>query len=350
LYLTKKSQKEIRMAKVVLCCNYGIGNQLGRIPLIKVLKRNMCHEICVLSEYVGLDAIQGHPAIDHLIRWFPGNRDYENQMLAWIDNWKPDVGIAAVPVHGDSATKFIEKATHSFSYGKIETWEKHEAAVNLDYARQLGWDGPEFVSSEFFIPDDIEEAVKQQASREFGDAPMFGFHFGCIKNQSWVYKRWHLERFIELMTRLHEETGGHILITGSQMERDEADQVKFSLDENIRPYLVDVVGRSNLKETGAMMRQCDVFISNDSGPMHMAAALEVPVVAIFGMSNPVKNGPWVDPTRNDRARVLYDESLWCRPCYGSNRHGMCQRGDCLVNVSVDTVFDAAMELYTLNKR
>jgi ADP-heptose:LPS heptosyltransferase len=299
------------------------------------------HEIIVVSEYIGIDVLKGLPALSALIQWYPGNNDYEYQIEQYIrQQIRPDLAIASVPIHGTSQDRFLACASDQMNYGKIEKWTQHEVEVNLNYARQLGWSGG-WEPCEFFISDEDEASVEEDLKAYENSRPIVTFHFGCVKSWTWIYKRWHLERFIEVARRLHDETGCYILLVGGPMERDEADQFKFSLSESIQPYVIDKVNRISLKVTGAWIRKSNLFISNDSGPMHIAAAVGTPVVAVFGMSNEVKNGPWTDP-RADMSRVLHSD-LWCRPCYGSYRHRMCERGDCLADISVDWVYENALE-------
>jgi ADP-heptose:LPS heptosyltransferase len=332
--------------KTLIVRSYGIGNHILSTPMFRALK-SLDHELVVVSEYVGIDAIIGHPALGAVIKWYPGYDDHENQVVEWLKRWRPDIAIAGAPVHGNAPDKFLNTAPRIMNVGKIDQWTKHEAQINLDYARELGWIGS-WEPSEFYIPDEVDTQIEEQALREFGNPPnMYGFHFGCINHHNWIYKRWHLERYIELMDRLHRETGCHILLVGGGQERDIADQVVFSLDEDVREYVVDMVNRVPVKHAGSMIKHCKVFVSNDSGPLHIAVAVGIPVVGIFGMSDEVKNGPWTDPSNPSLSRVI-TEDLWCRPCYGTNRHGMCERGDCLDLITVDRVFNAVMELTEAN--
>lgn len=301
-----------------------------------------------MSEHIGIDAIAGHPAINALLKWYPGYDDSEHQIEQYLTSLNLDLAIATAPVHGTAADRFLRTAKEAWSVGKMEHWTRHEADVNLDYARRLGWTGT-WEPSEFFVPDAIDTEVEQLVASRFADRPIIGLHFGCIKSHNWIYKRWMLESFIELAERLMRSLDCYILLVGGPMERDEADQVFYSLDLDLRERVIDMVNRCSVKHTGSIIKHCAVFISNDSGPMHIAAAVGVPVVAVFGMSDPVKNGPWTDPENPHAHRLALSEDLWCRPCFGTGRHGMCERGDCLVEVTVDRVEALVQELFEANR-
>ncbi len=143
------------------------------------------------------------------------------------------------------------------------------------------------------------------------------------------FKAWPPERFAELACRLAKKYDCRILIGGDAKERDLAESIRA----NARTAVVPLAGRLTLLQYAAVLKRCALFVGNDNGPMHMAAALGVPVVALFGPSNPVEWGP-----RGARTEVLY-KGLDCRRCF----HPTCTRGEesCMKQIPVDEVFAAA---------
>ena len=85
----------------------------------------------------------------------------------------------------------------------------------------------------------------------------------------------------------------------------------------------------------AVLRRCRLFVGNDNGPMHMAAALGVPVVGLFGPSDPAEWGPW-----GKGHHIIY-KGLDCRPCF----HPGCSRGEesCMRLITLDEVWEAVQE-------
>lgn len=146
------------------------------------------------------------------------------------------------------------------------------------------------------------------------------------------FKAWPVERFAELADRLSAEKDCRILIGGSSQECHLAE----ALQRMAKTPVVALAGRVRLLEYAAVLKQCVLFVGNDNGPMHMAAALDVPTVALFGSSNPREWGP-----RQRRVQVLY-KGLDCRSCF----HPTCQRGElnCMQQITVDEVFAAAGKL------
>jgi heptosyltransferase-2 len=118
-------------------------------------------------------------------------------------------------------------------------------------------------------------------------------------------KRWPPERFASLASELYQETGAQIVLLGGPEDRPAAAQVKKELSLPV----LDLVGHTDLRQALAVLGQLKVLVTNDSGLMHAAAAMGVPLVAIFGSTDPEATGPFTP-----RATVLR-HSLPCSPCF-----------------------------------
>lgn len=150
-------------------------------------------------------------------------------------------------------------------------------------------------------------------------------------------KQWDLERFSDVANRLAASHGAVIVLSGNAGDRPVADVVKAGLGPDVE--CVDLVGTVDLVTLAAVLERSDLLITGDTGPMHLAAALDVPVVAVFGPSDPARWGPW-----SPRARVVRAQ-LPCSPCNRIRRPPERCRGhvpDCLAAVGADAVYDAAV--------
>jgi heptosyltransferase-2 len=143
-------------------------------------------------------------------------------------------------------------------------------------------------------------------------------------------KRWLPDRYAHLADRLIDALGADVLIFGSRAERPLAEAVAQAMEHT--PVLV--AGKTALREFMALLTKCHLVITNDSGPMHLASALGVPLLAIFGSTNERATGP-VGP----RARVI-KHPVECSPC-GLRQCPIDFR--CMTGVSVDEVYQAALE-------
>ncbi len=106
-----------------------------------------------------------------------------------------------------------------------------------------------------------------------------------------VQKRWPLSHFVEVGRTLAEQTGAHIIVAGGPAEQALATQ----LSRAIGPAAVSLAGRLQLRQSMALFAACDLFIGNDSGPLHLAAAVGTPAVGIYGATDPAVFGPWAPP-------------------------------------------------------
>jgi len=144
-------------------------------------------------------------------------------------------------------------------------------------------------------------------------------------------KRWPVDRYAALGDRLVEAFGADVLVFGSEAERPLAEDVA----RGMRHTPIVLAGNTNLRQWIALTERCRLVVANDSGPMHVAAAAGVPVVAIFGSTDERATGP-LSPW----ARVVR-RPVECSPC-GLRECPIDFR--CMTGVTVDDVYGAALEL------
>jgi heptosyltransferase-2 len=147
-------------------------------------------------------------------------------------------------------------------------------------------------------------------------------------------KQWLPERFRELIKRIiNEMTDTEILLFGSAKEREKIARITAPIEPG-KDRVHNLAGRLSLRESIAAISICDVFVSNDSGLMHTASALRVPVAAVFGPTQPHKTAP---PDEKDKkVKVLYHR-VRCAPCLYRD----CPTDHaCMKAVSVDEVWEA----------
>ncbi len=153
-------------------------------------------------------------------------------------------------------------------------------------------------------------------------------------------KMWGAERFAEALSRLAEEIGGAALIFGGPGDAKAAEKVSAGTRGGAGPVL-NLAGQTTLRQCMALMKRLSIFITNDSGAMHLAAALGVPTVAVFGSTDPGLTGP-----RGEKTRVVMKKTE-CSPCF----ERVCRHGhmECMEAVTVDDVLEAARELIEEDK-
>ena len=124
-----------------------------------------------------------------------------------------------------------------------------------------------------------------------------------------VERRWPRDRFVQLGTALLESYPFDLVLVGSPSEASYVAPVAQTLEQgNATGRVWNWTGLLDLKELARLLRDALVLISNDSGPIHLASAFDLPVVGLYGPETPVRYGPL-----SSRQRVFY-EDLWCSPC------------------------------------
>lgn len=175
-----------------------------------------------------------------------------------------------------------------------------------------------------------ERASGEAARRLPRGRPLVGVHASGGR----AIKQWEPERFAQVAQRLISERGARIVLTGAAADRAIVDAVKQRLPAG---SVVDVSGDIDLVTLAATIARFDVFVTGDTGPMHVAAAVGTPVVAVFGPSDPARYAP-----RGPLDRVVRVD-LPCSPCNRIRLPPARCTGhtpDCLALVSPAAVYDA----------
>ena len=144
-------------------------------------------------------------------------------------------------------------------------------------------------------------------------------------------KRWKKENFAEVGKELIKTYDAKIFIIGGKKERELTKEVKELINHK---NVVDLGGKTNLRELAALLEKTDLMITNDTGPMHLASAMGCPVVAIFGPGNPYRYGPI--GVKN----CVVHADMDCFPCRVEDK---CKIDfECMKRISVEQVLKAAM--------
>ena len=148
----------------------------------------------------------------------------------------------------------------------------------------------------------------------------------------WPTKQWPSSAFAEVADQLQDQ-GIRVVVIGSVVESQQASTVV----EHMRTSAINLVGKTSIKELIALLRRVRLLITNDSGPMHLAAALGTPVVALFGPTDPGRTGPYGLGHRVLRSGIP------CSPCF-SRRCVNPKTLECLTTISPGQVFHQALRL------
>lgn len=213
---------------------------------------------------------------------------------------------------------------------------RHDRHEVLNFLEVLRADGVPVTDDylESWSSDDELRKADEILARE-GFAP--GDRFAVIHPFAAIPQRgWHLDDFALLAARLGEQ-GLRVAVLGAPRERG-----IFEQSRELFGSCADLVGKSDLRTSMALLRRAALFVGNDSGIMHLAAAAGTPLVALFGPQSPVKFGPW-----SERARIIYKQ-FPCSPCrqkfFTECEPSPRMKPACMEAISVEDVLESCREL------
>ncbi|HZL35341.1 MAG TPA: lipopolysaccharide heptosyltransferase II [Tepidisphaeraceae bacterium] len=203
--------------------------------------------------------------------------------------------------------------THRINTG---TAELHAVERNLRLAEALGL-GREPVKFVFPTDDEDRRFVATLAPN--------GLRYAVfLPGANWDTKRWPPEKFAACVAPLRERFGLESIVAGGSIDTPLAAQI---------PGALDLTGRTDLRQLVALLERAQLVIANDTGPMHIAAALGRPLVTMYGPTSPARTGPY-----GRMGSVVYLD-IECRPCLG--RH--CSHTSCLRKLEPDSILQLAAE-------
>jgi len=215
---------------------------------------------------------------------------------------------------------------------------RHVVESNLDALRRIGIHPPREERALTLVAGPVAE---ERVARLLAERGLSGQTFVQVHPSSrWRFKCWPAQKMAALIDRLHGQ-GIRVVLTAAP-DRTEAKMVEEIESRLAQPVAANLAGALSLKELAALTAQARLFVGVDSAPMHIAAAVGTPAIAIFGPSGADLWGPWGKPRLGEH-RVVASEAHTCRPC-GLDGCGGGKISDCLVTLEVERVWLAASEL------
>lgn len=333
-----------------------IGDTILTVPFLRNLRRAYpgARIDLVVAPYSS-DVLRGIPYVDELIVYDPptihadsGGRHRtllsKARFVAELRKRRYDKAYVLKRSFSSAAIAFLSGARERIGFdtegrGFLLTrrvpyrHDRHEVLNFLDVLRADGVPVVDDHLEAWVSPEEASAAEGFLAER--GVAPgerIVAIHPFCA-NQT---RAWHEDGFVAAANALRERSGVRIFLLGGTRDREMAGRIA----REIRPAPVTAVGDTDLRQSMALLSKCALLICNDSGIMHLAAALDLPLIALFGPQSPVKFGPW-----GKRCRILY-KRFPCSPCRQKffEECDPSPRGKpmCMETIAVDEVIESAM--------
>jgi heptosyltransferase-3 len=248
---------------------------------------------------------------------------------AWLTRLlAPEFSVA--PKVGDRGRFWGNSFSHLYHLDKRGL--RHVVEYNLDALRVLGIDPPVEQRKLVMVPGQAATARIADLLQAHALSSKGFIHLHPTSR--WLFKCWPAEKTAALMDLLHAQ--GHRLVLTAAPDAKETGLVAAIKAKTLAPH-VDLCGQLSLKELAALTTQARLFVGVDSAPMHIAAAMNTPTVALFGPSGDKEWGPW------QVAHRVVTTTHTCRPC-GQDGCGGSKISDCLVTLPVEQVLAAANSL------
>lgn len=339
---------------------YGIGDTLLYTPAIRVLKEyRPDYRITAFTFFkTTRDVLIGNPYIDEIV-YFPMLNKSKIKTLLFLRKYmkKFNVVINFYPSNRREYNlfalslmpkniighKYLKNSILDMNFVKSwkiqEDYSLHVVEENLNLLKYFDINSPPRYPLQFFLKEEEREKARKIITK-YNSKLKIGIHAGTSTFKNHDKRRWPIEYFVEFATMLKDYNNDTILfVFGGPEEAHIKRFIKEKLENIMEVIKVDT---ESIRETGAVMSFMDIFVSNDSGLMHLSAALGLPTIGIFGPTNPVWVKPW--QTLNKVVRL----GLPCSPCfYYSPKPLTCPKGlnfKCLRKLSPNMVFKAFKEL------
>jgi heptosyltransferase-2 len=312
--------------KLLIRATNWVGDAIIALPALQAVRNRFpAAQISILALPYVADIYRGQDVADELI---PYDRDGEHKGIggkekladvlrskkfdtalllqnafdaAWIA-WRAGIP-ERIGYHRDARGFLLTKAIPVPRAGEIPA---HERYYYLELVRRAGWIDalPEILEISLRVSEDHSRQAEAKLQRCGSQAAAIRIAMGAGASYGSA-KCWPPERFARAINQLLKERKADVLLFGTPAEAEVSAEIRARLDQPA----VDLTGKTEISELPALLSRCTVFLGNDSGAMHVAAAVGLPIVAVFGPTDPKGTAP-VTP----RCTIV-QEKPYCSPCF-----------------------------------
>jgi len=348
--------------KILFIRSGAIGDIIMTTPLLKSLRKHYPQaEITYLVGNWSKKIIEGNKNIDRIISFsdniiykkeingvfnlikqlrkenidlvFILDKSYHWSILTYLSNIKRRIGFNRIGKNGEEG--FANNININFD------GSKNEIDYYLDLAKIINAN-TEDKKTELFLSEKDEQFAQDFIKKNKLSQKTIGLIPGGAKNpgQELDLKRWPVENSIQLIKIiLKNQPKTNIILFGGPGDIDVSQKINAALTEQTikTKKFFDLIGKTSLTETAALMRKCDIIISPDSGPLHIAAASETEVIALFGPTPAHRFAP-------KNARILQKITSEC-PCYDIyGNYKKCAYANCMASITPEEVYIKLLEI------
>ena len=272
-----------------------LGDSVMTTPAIENIIKMYPHiRITLFGTHISTAIFEAHPNIENIIL-----DKSKSSRLRWLWFFRMAKTLAqfdkAISFRSSFSSKvllFFVKAEKKLLYKKNRTIERHQVLRYND-----------FINKVFNQHMDAED-LKISCNPMVYSKPTLGLNPGASYGSA---KRWYPEKFAEVAIVLSKQFD--IVIFGGPSEVDIANDIEIELQKNHVSNYINLAGKTDIKTLCRKIAGLNLFITGDSGPMHVAAAFKVPTVALFGPTKENETSPWYNPKS-----IIVKHTIDCAPC------------------------------------
>ena len=336
-----------------------VGDVVHTLPSLAALRKlySDAHITWVIEE-AAADLVTGHPYLDRVLvsrrkSWAKSLKSPQralravDEMRSFLRALRDRPYDLVIDFHGlfkSAVIVFLSRGKRKLGYDSLqelsglflnekipEDMNKHAVDRYLDFLRHLG---SPVEKPAFLIPVGEENMKRVAGLLEKYDLDRGAGFVAVSPVALWETKLWEEHKFAALCDRIVGELGLKVVLTG-----DKAGGVLSRIEARMTESAVNLGGKTTLRDLAALYKKADVLVTTDSGPMHIAAAVGTPVIALFGPTAPWRTGPY------GPGHIVIRKATACGPCF--LRH--CETGQCMKDITVEEVFEAVKKALRTDK-
>ncbi len=325
---SRKPIDKSKINRILIRATNWVGDVVMTIPALEAVKDNFpASTLMVLARPSVIPLFANHPAVSQVLPIRKGRGQLTDlveiiRVAHMIRRYKFDLAILFQNAFEAALLTFLGGIRFRVGYNtdgrrfllshavirNDKVLRLHQVEYYLSLLKAMGWTAKSKDSRLFIAEKDVETMRSLLLSKGIGeDDFLLGLSPGAVFGPA---KRWPAERFAFTGDRAGKRWGAKVVVLGSEEEKD----IGMVLCKSMKHAPLNLCGMTTIGEAMALIKRCNFFVTNDSGLMHIADALSVPMVAIFGSTDPVITGP-----RSKKARIV-KHRIDCSPCLKPECH------------------------------
>ena len=311
-----------KIRRILIRPSNWVGDVVMNIPAIEAVRENFPEStISVVARPWVTPLLENHPAVDHVLPIIKGSGHLSRvseiiRVAGQIRREKYDLAVLLQNAFEAALLTYMAGINLRVGYNTDwrgfllshpiirddEVLSLHQVEYYLYILRSIGWDAKS-TNPRVFVAESDRKAIQSllEAAGIEQDHVLIGLSPGAVFGPA---KRWPAERFAAIGDWAAQRWGAKIVLMGSEGDQNICTEV----NELMKHGSLNLCARTTLGEVMALIERCHYFVTNDSGLMHIGAALHVPMVAVFGSTDPIATGP---RSRNSR---IVRHAVDCGPC------------------------------------